>query len=307
LSAAFYHSPELPWSPSLAEERRFRIITTAVLLGYIAISVLVATTKLPAIDRSATENLPPRLAKLVIQERPKPPPPPPPEEKKPEPEAEKKPAEAKPEPKKEPSPPDMQAARNKAARSGLLALSNELANLRQHDLGKLTQEGPLASADNQSAVVRRSIITSQATKGSGGISTSQLSLDPGQTRLAGRATTTVESQVLNAEQLGTAAQGGHKAGRSTEQIQLVLDRSKGALYALYHRALRVNPALQGKVVLEITIAPSGQVTECKVVSAELADADLIEKLVARIHLLDFGAKDVEPTVFTWPIDFLPSE
>jgi len=61
------------------------------------------------------------------------------------------------------------------------------------------------------------------------------------------------------------------------------------------------------VVLEITIAPSGQVTDCKVVSAELADADLIDKLVARIRLLDFGAKDVEPTVFTWPIDFLPSQ
>ena len=59
-------------------------------------------------------------------------------------------------------------------------------------------------------------------------------------------------------------------------------------------------------MLEITIAASGEVTACKVVSAELADADLIRKLVARISLINFGAKKVETTVFTWPIDFLPS-
>lgn len=288
-----------------AEQRRFRIVTATSLLGFILISALVALLKVPPVDRFEAEILPPRLAKLVINEKPKLPPPPPPQEKKPEPEAEKKAETPKPELKKEALPPDVQAARQKASHIGLLALSNELASLQQHDLGDLVKNAPLTKTDDQGSV-HRSIITSQATKGSGGISTSQLSRDPGQTRLAARATTTVDSQELNAQQQATAMKNGRQAGRGTEQIQLILDRTKGALYALYHRALRANPALQGKVVLEIAIAPSGEVTDCKVVSAELDDADLIRKLVARIRLLDFGAKDVETTVFIWPIDFLPS-
>jgi protein TonB len=305
LTTAYYHSFDLPWSPSLAEERRFRTIIVSMLVLFLLISSVAYLVKVPPVNRFEAETVPPRLAKLVIQEKPKPPPPPPPpEEKKPQPEPEKKAAEPVPEQKKPPAP-DVQAARKKAAHSGLLALSNELASLQQSDLGDLVKNRNLTKADDQAAV-HRSIITSQATKGSGGISTSQLSHDAGQTKLATRTTTTVESEALSAEQQAAAAKNGRATGRSTEQIQLTLDRNKGALYALYHRALRVNPALQGKVVLEITIAPSGEVTECKVVSAELADADLIRKLVARIRLLNFGAKKVDPTVFTWPIDFLPS-
>lgn len=302
----YYHSPELPWSPTLAEERRFRVIAIAMLVGFTVVTLLVASLNVPPIDRFQAETLPPRLAKLVIKEKPKPPPPP---ERKPEPKVEKKKPEPqveekrpKPEIKKKVLKPDVAAARKKAARSGLLALSNELASLRQNDLGDLVKNTPLTKADPK-AEIHRSIITSQAAKGSGGISTAQLSRDPGQTRLASRSTTTVESDDLVAARQAAEAR---RNGRSTEEIQLILDRNKGALYALYHRALRANPALQGKVVLEITIAPSGEVTDCKVVSAELADKDLIRKLVARIRLISFGAKKVEATVFTWPIDFLPS-
>lgn len=317
MTTAFYHSPELPWSPSPTEERRFRAITTTTLLAYALMAALVVLIKVPPINRYQAEILPPRLAKLVIQEKPKPPPPPPKvEEKKPEPEPEKKAEEPKPpkpapEVKKEPAKPDVQAARKKAAHSGLLALSNELADLRQHDLGNLLKDKPLTRVDSKNAAVHRSIIASEGTKGSGGISTSNLSRNMKQTQLAGRKTTAVESKTLEAEKKGSGGGGGggqgdRIAGRSIEQIQLILDRSKGVLYTLYHRALRSNPALQGKVVLEITIAPSGEVTECKVVSAELDDPDLIKKLTARVRLLDFGAAKVKTTVFTWPIDFLPS-
>jgi len=297
----YYHSPELPWNPRLAEERRFRAISVTMLVLFTLLTVTLTSLHVPPINRFQAESLPPRLAKLLIKEKPKPPPPP--EVKKSEPEPEKKPEQTKPEPKKEPPKPDVEAARKKAAHSGLLALSSELAALRQNDLGNLVKKKPLTKVDPK-AEVHRSIITSRATKGSGGINTAQLSRDAGQTQLASRDTTTVESDDLTAEQL--AAEKARHTGRSTEEIQLVLDRNKGALYALYHRALRVNPALQGKVVLEITIAPSGDITDCKVVSAELDDKELIRKLTARIRLIAFGAKDVETTVFTWPIDFLPS-
>ena len=92
--------------------------------------------------------------------------------------------------------------------------------------------------------------------------------------------------------------------RST--IELVFDRNKGAIFALYNRALRNDPTLEGKLVLRLTIAPSGQVTLCEVVSSELGDPDLEAKLVARIKLFRFDAKDVEAITTTKPIDFFPA-
>ena len=82
MTTIYYHSPELPWSPSLTEERRFRVITTGMLVGFLLLSAIAAYVKVPPVNRFEAEALPPRLAKLVIQEKPKPPPPPPPEEKK---------------------------------------------------------------------------------------------------------------------------------------------------------------------------------------------------------------------------------
>ena len=86
----------------------------------------------------------------------------------------------------------------------------------------------------------------------------------------------------------------------------MFERNKGAIYAIYNRALRDDPALQGKVVLELKIAPSGSVVDCKVVSSELHMPELESKLLARIRTFDFGAKDVNEMVVTWPLDFLPS-
>src|SRR5690606_11958645 len=102
------------------------------------------------------------------------------------------------------------------------------------------------------------------------------------------------------------ASGSTKAARSREEIELIFDRNKGAIYALYSRALRDKPDLKGKLVLELTIAPSGEVTGCSVVSSELNDADLERKLVARVKLFRFEAKDVETITTTKPIDFFPA-
>jgi periplasmic protein TonB len=86
----------------------------------------------------------------------------------------------------------------------------------------------------------------------------------------------------------------------------VFERHKGAIYAIYNRALREDPTLQGKVVVELKIAPSGEVTSCRVVSSELKTPEVEQKLLARIRQFDFGAKDVDQMVVTWPVDFLPS-
>lgn len=100
--------------------------------------------------------------------------------------------------------------------------------------------------------------------------------------------------------------GSDKASRSIEDIRLVFERNKGAIYAIYNRALREEPTLQVKAVLELKIAPSGQVLGVRVVNSELKTPELEGKLLARIRQFDFGAKDVEQMVVTWPVDFLPS-
>jgi TonB family protein len=193
--------------------------------------------------------------------------------------------------------------------------------------------GPGVGAGTEAGIPVRAMITAAAGKGSGGINTAAYSRDTGGGGLAGRSTTLVEGVAgggggggpgggggslhggggvggggkMAANTGGTLTKSGSgKASRSIEEIKLVFERNKGAIYALYNRALRDDPSLQGKVVLELKIAPSGEVTGLRIVSSELKAAELEQKLLARIRTFDFGAKDVEVMVVSWPVDFLPS-
>ena len=80
--------------------------------------------------------------------------------------------------------------------------------------------------------------------------------------------------------------GSGKASRSIEDVRLVFERNKGSIYAIYNRALRDEPSLQGKVVLKLTIAPSGSVVELpdRVERAEQSPS-VEAKLLARIRHL----------------------
>ena len=56
----------------------------------------------------------------------------------------------------------------------------------------------------------------------------------------------------------------------------------------------------------VALTPAGEVVECHVVSSELADPDLERKLVARIRMFRFEARDVETMTATKPIEFFPA-
>ena len=49
-------------------------------------------------------------------------------------------------------------------------------------------------------------------------------------------------------------------------------------------------------MLELKIAPSGQVIDLRIISSELKAPELERKLLARIRQFDFGAKDVDQMV-----------
>ena len=96
------------------------------------------------------------------------------------------------------------------------------------------------------------------------------------------------------------------SGRSLQELQEVFDRAKGSFYALYNRALRKNPALRGKVVVKLTITPGGSVSDAVIVSSELGDAALEQKILGRVRLLRFAAKSVPEFTYEYPFFFEPS-
>jgi len=302
--APFYRVYELPWESDPQEQRRFRRIlqiALGLLLLFCIIFVLV-----PAPKRAVNEEtVPPRLARIMIEQQPKPPPPPP------APKVEPKPQPVKPIPVPVRPVDRTEQARRKAQKSGLLQFQDELADLREHVDVDVGQTKNLTGAVGADSHAERSLITSKVGAGSGGITSASTSrgFGTGAGSLTGHETTTVTSAIAHSglDNRGPTRSGvSGKAARSREEIELVFDRNKGAIYALYSRALRENPQLQGKLVLEFTISPSGDVTMCRVVSSDLNDKTLEEKIVARVRLFHFEPKDVESITTTKPIDFFPA-
>ncbi len=303
-----YRQYELPWSPDAAAEQRFRRILRNVFIVYAVLAVVIPFLPVVEHERSQAPELPERVVQLIV-EKPKPPPPPPPPVVEPKPEQVVAKVEPKPV-KPKPVPVDRRAeARRKASRVGLLALKDELAELRDPNLTTpLAANKPLTGAVGAAARTERALITAKSGRGSGGINTAAMSRNTGGSGLQGRATAQVESGLagLAAAADTSSRQADGKPSRSREEIEMVFDQNKGAIYALYSRALRKDPTLQGKLVLKLTIEPDGTVSACDVVSTELADDELLQKLVARVRMFRFVDKDVATVTTTKPIDFFPA-
>jgi TonB family protein len=300
---------DLPWTPSEAEQRRFRRVVGAALGLFIGFGIVIPL--LP--DHPRPESLEPAIPERIVEfllEQPKP---------KPEPKVElpppPKPVELadieQPAPVRTPvvETKPVPDPRKKAAATGLLALSDQLAELRDLNVDADTNATPLNAGAGEKTRVDRALLTARVGEGSGGITVGATSsgFGGGSTGLKGVATAKVSSGV-DAAPAAEAQRSGRssKAARTREEIELVFDRNKSAIYSIYSRALRDSPALQGKVVLEMTIAPSGEVTDCRIVSSELGDADLERKLVARVKMFRFEARDVAPMTTTKPIEFFPA-
>ena len=314
----FYREYDLPWTSGRDQEKRFQRLLGIVLLICIALSIVWPFIPVPEPDPFDVEEIPPRLAQLMLEEEPLPPPPPPepePEELEPEieePEPEQV-VETEPEPERQPEPEpepvvDRAEVARQEAQAALMPFAEDLADLVDKEL-QVADDRPLTASVGQAERNERSMITSKVGTASGGINTASMSRNTGGTGIAGRSTTKVASPVAGIGQAGPGAsrQGtSGKASRSREEIELVFDRNKGAIFALYNRALRRDPSLEGKLVLRLTIAPNGSVTMCEIVSSELGDEELERKLVQRIKLFRFEAKDVEAITTTKPIDFFPA-
>ncbi len=316
----FYREYELPWTADSSQERKFQRLLGTIFLIVLALGLIWPFLPAPEREFDDVIEIPPQVAKLLLEEQPLPPPPPPPEpepeEPEPEPEEEPEPEQVAEEPEPEPEPipepepePDREEIAREQAQAAFMPFAEDLADLVDQDLLEtVADDRELTASVGEAQRNERSMITSSVGTSSGGINTAQMSRNTGGTGIAGRSTTRVESEIDDIGPAGGARRTGTsgKASRSREEIELVFDRNKGAIFALYNRALRNDPTLEGKLVLRLTIAPNGTVTFCEVVSSELGDPDLEAKLVARIKLFRFEAKDVEAITTTKPIDFFPA-
>ncbi len=68
---------------------------------------------------------------------------------------------------------------------------------------------------------------------------------------------------------------GARASRTDEEIQIVFDRYKAALYRLYNRELRKDPSLRGQMVLRLTIEPDGSVSMCQLQASDMNAPELV--------------------------------
>lgn len=299
----------LPWAAERGESRRFGGILLVVLVLFLVPALWIPSIDLPEPDRETAEEVPPQLARLVEQRKPPEPvmlPEPKPEEPDPDPEVAPEPqiaeTERVPEQPTEPRQ-TVEQAREVAAKSGLLALKDQLARMRDPApesrpqlMANVTDQG--GTFDAEAARLRE-----LALQRSGGVST-----DPAPVKDVEVAGHEVR-KVAVAEEKVTPSTPRPDAGaseRGMNNIRQVFDNQKTALYALYRRELRQDPTLEGKVLLELVIEPDGSVSHCEVVSSDLDNPALETRIANRVRLFNFGADDVEVRKVRFPIDFLPS-
>ncbi|MDH3362371.1 MAG: AgmX/PglI C-terminal domain-containing protein [Gammaproteobacteria bacterium] len=307
----------MPWTRGCEEDRRFKKSLGTSLAASFAIAFFIGTIALPIVERPTVEKLPERVAKLVRQERATPPPPVEvpiiPEQEIPEPEpelADEKPPELRPDAAvAEAAPPD---TKEQVKAKGILAFRDSFASRASlRPAARLGSQARVSSAgENSVGRPQRSMVTTSAPGSSGGINLASISRDVGGGGggIGGVEVGRVASSIGGGSGSSRPVSGGGAyAGRTDEEIQIVFDRYKAALYRLYNRELRKDPTLRGQLVLRLTIEPDGSVSLCQLQSSDMDAPVLARQVVDRVRTFDFGYKeDIVAMTIIYPIDFLPS-
>lgn len=304
----------MPWSRGNEEDQRFRRSLGASIAAAVAVAVIVGSIAIPIVQQEKVTELPERVAKLVRQELALPPPPPPlpepilPEEPL-EPELTKdQPPES--EPVEQVAEAPEPSAKEKVKSKGILAFRDSFvsrANLRP--TAQLGAQARISTAGATAVgLPTRSMVATSAPGSSGGINLAAISRNVGGGEgLEGVDVTEVVSAIAGAQGPDRPLSTGRFAGRTDEEIQIVFDRYKAALYRLYNRALRADPTLRGQLVLRLTIEPDGSVSLCQLHNSDMDAPTLAEQVVNRVAGFDFGAKeDIVAMTIIYPIDFLPA-
>ncbi|HVQ11953.1 MAG TPA: AgmX/PglI C-terminal domain-containing protein [Vicinamibacterales bacterium] len=302
------HPSMMAWTRGLEDDQRFRKTLSTALLVCLLFALIVPFIKLPL--RALQEEAEPYAKHDVIVMLPKealPPPPPLP------PKPREKLVQQKPMEKPQPTAAqDQPQAEEQVQDQGILAFRDKLESIKETPIVASLGAKAQINSDDSAARPDRSMLTTNAPGSSGGIKLAALSRSVGGG--TGDARGAVQGSALTRASSGIRAAGpgnrplssGPGPSRTDEEIQIVFDRYKAALYRLYNRELRRDPTLQGKMILRLTIEPDGSVSFCQLHSSDMNAPDLSAQVVGRVKTFDFGAKEVPAVTIVYPIDFLPA-
>jgi hypothetical protein len=312
----------MPWTRRGEEDRRYRKSLAASLFVFTLIAVVLPMIVLPLPDPVEVTELPERVVRMMVQQRPRPPAPvreellpkPPEQTLAQEPVEKRQPTRPV---ETDPVEPEAVAAAEPEPEQGLLAFREKLASFQDASVSDRIGLRSRVNAADENAAGRpqRSMLTTNAPGSSGGINLASISRNAGrgggagggmQGVQVGRATSSIAA-IGGGGSDRPLARGGPGASRTDEEIQIVFDRYKAAFYRLYNRELRKDPTLRGQLVLRLTIEPDGSVSMCMLQASDMDAPELSAQVVDRVRTINFGAKpDVQALTIVYPIDFLPA-
>lgn len=312
---ALMHASYLPWDTPRGDKKRFGSLVVLALLVFV-LTVIWVELAPPVAKPPPMENLlPERVATWVLPEVE--------EEPIPEeiiieepkietPKTEPVVVEAPPEPKIVPEPKTQrEIIAEQRVREQTQVLDDSLSSL--DDFMPTAPAQLRQSAQNANQPRRNSErLEARQQQGSGGISSAVASaagrVDTSSRELAQTQTRQAQSSIAQAQAPVAAKPTAQAAAGSRAQadIRRVFDRYSGRFNSAYQRALRDNPALQGEVVIALTVAPDGGVTSATIHGSTLDDSALENRILLIVRAMDFGAANVGNWSGRYPLNFFPN-
>jgi TonB family protein len=304
--------------------------TGASIIG-VAVLVMVFVVPVPPPHEVNIEDVPERIARLIL-EKPKPLAPPMPERVA----VEKPTVEAPPEPAAKPKAPPRRRTskprvspdrgvqgRQKARTEVTQNLAEVTGSLDKvvENLSRALPESQSSSGDDTPRRRRRGIRSGRSSRqisSVGGVSdlsspdVSSSAIETEGVSVADISDLTVDGDVGSGTPGGSGAggSGAQSAGgqyRSNESLLGVVRRYAPGIQFCYDNELKKNPGLRGKLVVSLTVLANGQVSEAKIVQDSLGSPEVTRCVLAQIRGWQFPAIEHGVTSFKTPFVFTPPE
>lgn len=296
----------LPWLRSEKQEQRFKRILITCLMLMLLLLLVVAFSPETKREKEVEEKIVAKTKVILkpitvtpVVEPPKPKPKPTPVEP---PKVVKTKAQST-------SKTPKKTAINTPKSTGLAEVSSQLSALRNSfDLTRNQKKNLTSSNAGKKEKTSRNLLgKDSATKKSDGVKIdSDIQLDD-RTTLAAHNTASVEGADRGGVEGGSPVSryATHMSGeRTMESIRYTLERNRGNIFALYHKALIDNPNLSGKYTFELRIEPDGRISNLTLVSSELNNQRLNDAILERIRPIVFKAEDVSPARLNYTFHFI---
>lgn len=320
---SLYRNLALSWQPETHSSRFFNglvclFLATSFVAGFVAMQI-----KIPEKTWEQKAEVPTRIANYIAKQPKKiepviEPPKPKPKQPKPKPKEQPKPVEAQVTVARDrpgaqtldkPLSQPQQAARETVQNKGLLGLRSQLSGLTQDAPRTRPVRGAVSTNAVSNDSVRHQLSAVAGTLAEArSVDTSQVeNVQIQTTELAARDDTVVTTATQHAAQEDLTDSGGGRAlGRGSSDVASVFNRNKSSLNSLYERERRTNLGLQGRVIFQLVIEPSGMVSSVKLVSSELNHSSLESRLSARVKQFQFAPSSGKAVTVTFPVEFRPS-